>query len=309
MTETTTALASSAPTRYDDLVQPDRVHRLVYTDARIFSAELRDLFGRVWVYVGHESEIPQAERLPHPHRRRSPRDRHPRPPRPGERPAQPLPPSRRHRLPPGPGARQALHLPVPRLGLRQRRRADRRTVAERVPLRVRPRRAGDAPAARRVPPRVRLRHAGPRRRAARRLPRGGGRCPGRVDRPLPGRPPDCPPRGAPDAVQGQLEARARQLRRRLPPLLLAPVAAADGGASRRRQGHDLLRREPRRRPALLPVPRQRASLLDQRPAYGGPGSFWERQRPAPGREHVEERIRARHGDDATACSTSPSGLR
>src|SRR4051794_24711998 len=60
MTETTTALASSAPTRYDDLVQPDRVHRLVYTDARIFSAELRDLFGRVWVYVGHESEIPQA---------------------------------------------------------------------------------------------------------------------------------------------------------------------------------------------------------------------------------------------------------
>ena len=93
---------------------------------------------------------PAGQRLPHPHRRRSPRDPHPRRRRPGARPAQPLPPSRRHRLPPGPGARQALHLPVPRLGLRQRRRADRRPVAERVPLRVRPRRAGDAPTARRL---------------------------------------------------------------------------------------------------------------------------------------------------------------
>ena len=40
-------------------------------------------------------------------------------------------------------------------------------------------------------------------------------------------------------------------------------------------------------------------LLDQRPAYSGPGSFWERQRPAPGREHAEERIRAEHPEEAT----------
>lgn len=40
-------------------------------------------------------------------------------------------------------------------------------------------------------------------------------------------------------------------------------------------------------------------LLDQRPAYSGPGAFWDRQRPAPGREHVEERVRAEYPDDAT----------
>jgi phenylpropionate dioxygenase-like ring-hydroxylating dioxygenase large terminal subunit len=40
------------------------------------------------------------------------------------------------------------------------------------------------------------------------------------------------------------------------------------------------------------------TFIDQRPAYGGPGSYWEQQRPQPGREAYEERIRARHGADA-----------
>ncbi len=40
------------------------------------------------------------------------------------------------------------------------------------------------------------------------------------------------------------------------------------------------------------------SVIDQRPNYDGPGSFWANQRPQPGREQFEEHIRATHGDDA-----------
>lgn len=41
------------------------------------------------------------------------------------------------------------------------------------------------------------------------------------------------------------------------------------------------------------------SVIDQRPAHGDePGSFWANQRPQPGRESFEEKIRAAHGDDA-----------
>ncbi|UTT51088.1 MULTISPECIES: aromatic ring-hydroxylating dioxygenase subunit alpha [Rhodococcus] len=40
------------------------------------------------------------------------------------------------------------------------------------------------------------------------------------------------------------------------------------------------------------------SVIDQRPVYEGPGSFWNNQRPQPGREKFEESIRAQHGDDA-----------
>ncbi|OBC01919.1 (2Fe-2S)-binding protein [Mycobacterium sp. 852013-50091_SCH5140682] len=43
------------------MVLEDRVDRLAYTDADVFAAEMRNIFGRVWVYVGHASEIP----LPH----------------------------------------------------------------------------------------------------------------------------------------------------------------------------------------------------------------------------------------------------
>jgi phenylpropionate dioxygenase-like ring-hydroxylating dioxygenase large terminal subunit len=39
------------------LVEPDRVHRSVYADPEIFEAERRRLFGRAWLFVGHESQI------------------------------------------------------------------------------------------------------------------------------------------------------------------------------------------------------------------------------------------------------------
>jgi phenylpropionate dioxygenase-like ring-hydroxylating dioxygenase large terminal subunit len=46
---------------YDALVQRDRVHRLIYTDPAIFAAEMTQIFGAVWVYLGHESQIPQND--------------------------------------------------------------------------------------------------------------------------------------------------------------------------------------------------------------------------------------------------------
>jgi phenylpropionate dioxygenase-like ring-hydroxylating dioxygenase large terminal subunit len=48
----------AAERMFGDLVRPDRVHSRVYTDPGIFELEMARIFGRVWVYVGHASEIP-----------------------------------------------------------------------------------------------------------------------------------------------------------------------------------------------------------------------------------------------------------
>lgn len=40
------------------LIEPGRVSRHVYTDPEIFELELQRLFGRAWLFVGHESQIP-----------------------------------------------------------------------------------------------------------------------------------------------------------------------------------------------------------------------------------------------------------
>ena len=42
------------------LVEPDRVHRRVYTDPSIFDAEMERLFGRAWLLLGHSSQLPEA---------------------------------------------------------------------------------------------------------------------------------------------------------------------------------------------------------------------------------------------------------
>jgi phenylpropionate dioxygenase-like ring-hydroxylating dioxygenase large terminal subunit len=45
--------------QFEKLIQQDRVHRRVYTDAEVFEAELARVFGRAWLYVGHESQVPR----------------------------------------------------------------------------------------------------------------------------------------------------------------------------------------------------------------------------------------------------------
>jgi phenylpropionate dioxygenase-like ring-hydroxylating dioxygenase large terminal subunit len=46
---------------WDELVQEDRAHRLIYTDPAIFTAEMTRIFASVWVYLGHESQIPRND--------------------------------------------------------------------------------------------------------------------------------------------------------------------------------------------------------------------------------------------------------
>ena len=43
-----------------ELVQPDRVHTSLYTDPALFDAELEKIFHSTWIWVAHESEIPEA---------------------------------------------------------------------------------------------------------------------------------------------------------------------------------------------------------------------------------------------------------
>ena len=45
---------------WDELIRPDRVHGSLYNDPAIFEAELQNIWYRTWVYVGHESEVPNA---------------------------------------------------------------------------------------------------------------------------------------------------------------------------------------------------------------------------------------------------------
>ena len=46
--------------QWAELIRPDRVHGSLYSDPAIFEAELQNIWYRTWVYVGHESEVPNA---------------------------------------------------------------------------------------------------------------------------------------------------------------------------------------------------------------------------------------------------------
>ena len=39
------------------LIQRDHVHRSVYLDAEIFKLEMQRIYGKAWIYVGHESQV------------------------------------------------------------------------------------------------------------------------------------------------------------------------------------------------------------------------------------------------------------
>src|SRR6188474_3179332 len=41
-------------------VEPDRVRREVYTDAQIFDLEMERIHEKVWIYCGHETQVPKA---------------------------------------------------------------------------------------------------------------------------------------------------------------------------------------------------------------------------------------------------------
>jgi phenylpropionate dioxygenase-like ring-hydroxylating dioxygenase large terminal subunit len=41
-------------------VEPDRVRREVYTDPHIFDLEMQRIHERVWIYCGHDSQVPKA---------------------------------------------------------------------------------------------------------------------------------------------------------------------------------------------------------------------------------------------------------
>lgn len=53
-------IAATNPIDIQSLVQPDRVHKRVYTDPAIFELEMDRVFGQAWLYVGHESQVPNV---------------------------------------------------------------------------------------------------------------------------------------------------------------------------------------------------------------------------------------------------------
>lgn len=51
---------NAAKMNVSDLIQADRVHGSVYLDTDLFQREMTDIFDKVWVYLAHESEIPNS---------------------------------------------------------------------------------------------------------------------------------------------------------------------------------------------------------------------------------------------------------
>ena len=50
-------MSSHSIAEIGSLIQPGRVHRRVYSDPEIFELEMENIFGRAWIYVGHDSQI------------------------------------------------------------------------------------------------------------------------------------------------------------------------------------------------------------------------------------------------------------
>ena len=43
-----------------ELVREDSVHKSVYTDPEIFQLEMERIYGQAWIYIGHESQVPNT---------------------------------------------------------------------------------------------------------------------------------------------------------------------------------------------------------------------------------------------------------
>jgi phenylpropionate dioxygenase-like ring-hydroxylating dioxygenase large terminal subunit len=51
--------ATTAPSRFDELIRPGQVHGSLYTNPQIFAEELAKIWYTTWVFVGHDSEVSQ----------------------------------------------------------------------------------------------------------------------------------------------------------------------------------------------------------------------------------------------------------
>ena len=49
---------SANPLKLDDRIQSNKVHGSLYSDADLFKEEIQRIWFKTWVYVGHESEVP-----------------------------------------------------------------------------------------------------------------------------------------------------------------------------------------------------------------------------------------------------------
>jgi phenylpropionate dioxygenase-like ring-hydroxylating dioxygenase large terminal subunit len=52
--------AAAADLDLGRLVEAERVHRRAFVDPDVFELEMDRIFGRSWIYVGHESQVPKA---------------------------------------------------------------------------------------------------------------------------------------------------------------------------------------------------------------------------------------------------------
>ncbi|MFM7275024.1 MAG: ring-hydroxylating oxygenase subunit alpha, partial [Gammaproteobacteria bacterium] len=46
--------------RLNGLVEACRLHRSVYTDPQIFELEMERIWGKAWIFIGHESQVREA---------------------------------------------------------------------------------------------------------------------------------------------------------------------------------------------------------------------------------------------------------
>jgi phenylpropionate dioxygenase-like ring-hydroxylating dioxygenase large terminal subunit len=53
-------MTSSLTSSLDHLVQPTKIHRSLYTDPVLFEEEMARIWGQAWIYIGHESQVPNA---------------------------------------------------------------------------------------------------------------------------------------------------------------------------------------------------------------------------------------------------------
>ena len=60
MEQPTATIKMRQASTLESLVGEDRVHHSVYSDPQIFEQEMTHLFGRAWLLLGHQSQIPNA---------------------------------------------------------------------------------------------------------------------------------------------------------------------------------------------------------------------------------------------------------